>query len=80
MRDAILISRASAIVMAAIDSTTTTALGTIIGSCRPFIEISMFSPDLVTVCCVLAIEGVGFIAALSISGEPSVMPPSVPPE
>ena len=80
MRAPIFISSASAIVIAAIASTTTTARGTIIGSWRPLMEISISSPDLFTVCCVAAIEGVGFMAALKISGEPSVMPPRVPPE
>ena len=36
---------------AIMDSTTTTARGAIIGSCLPFISISVSSPDLLTVLC-----------------------------
>lgn len=61
-------------------STTTTALGTITGSCRPVMVIAVFSKALVTVFCSCPIEGVGFIAALKITGEPSLIPPRIPPE
>ena len=66
--------------IAAIASTTTTARGTMIGSWRPLILMSISSPDLFTVCCVDAIEGVGLIAARKMRGDPSLIPPSVPPE
>ena len=46
------------IVIAAIDSTTTTARGPMIGSCLPRIDTSIFSPDLLIVFCLLAIDGV----------------------
>ena len=49
----------SRIVRAVIDSTTTTALGPIIGSWRPLMDTSMSSPDLLTVFYVEAIDGVG---------------------
>ena len=55
----------SVIVTAAIASTTTTALGTITGSCLPLISISVCSPDLVTLLCLAATDGVGLNAALS---------------
>ena len=51
MRALMLENMASTRVMAAIDSTTTTALGTITGSWRPLISMEIFSPVLVTVCC-----------------------------
>ena len=70
----------SAIVTAVMDSTTTTARGTMTGSCLPWMEISISSPDSFTVCCVFAIEEVGFTAARRISLAPSLIPPSVPPE
>lgn len=65
--------------MAAIDSTTTTALGTIIGSCLPLIFTVIASPDLFTVCCVLAMDGVGLKAARKTISEPSLIPPRIPP-
>ena len=51
---------ASAMVSAAIASTTTTARGTMMGSCRPLMDTSMFSPCLLTVSCGEKIDGVGF--------------------
>ena len=69
----------SKITEATIASTTTTALGTITGSCRPFISISILSPVLLMVCCRLAMDGVGFTAALTIISLPSLIPPSIPP-
>ena len=44
-----IVKSASVMVSAAIASTTTTARGTITGSCRPLISSSRFSPVLVTV-------------------------------
>ena len=41
--------------------------------------ISMFSPDLLMVCCVLAIDGVGLTAARTTIEEPSLIPPKIPP-
>ena len=49
IRALMLLKSASVIVSAAIASTTTTARGTITGSCRPLISSSRFSPLLVTV-------------------------------
>ena len=66
-------------VTAAIDSTTTTARGTIIGSWRPEISISIFSPEVFTVFCGCEMEGVGFIAARKMIGLPSLRPPRIPP-
>ena len=42
--------RRSTMVIAAMDSTTTTALGTMTGSCLPVIEMVVSSPFRVTVC------------------------------
>ncbi len=70
----------SAIVSAAIASTTTTALGTMTGSWRPVMEMLVFSPSAVTVSCSLAIDGVGFTAARTRMACPSLIPPSIPPE
>lgn len=64
---------------ATIVSTTTTALGTITGSCLPFISISLSFPSLFTVCCSCAIDGVGFTAALNTILLPSLIPPKIPP-
>ena len=50
------------------------------GSCRPLILISISFPSLLTVCCVAAMDGVGLTAARKNNREPSLMPPSVPPE
>ena len=62
------------------DSTTTTARGTITGSCLPEMVISVLSPFLFTVCWGCEMEGVGLTAARRISLDPSLSPPSVPPE
>ena len=69
----------SAITNAHIDSTTTTALGTIIGSCLPFIVISSFSLFLFTVSCFNDMDGVGLNAARITISLPSEIPPSIPP-
>ena len=71
---------ASKIVIAVIASTTTTARGTIIGSWRPLRLISIAFQSLLTVCCVAEMDGVGLTAARKNNREPSLMPPSVPPE
>ena len=39
----------------------------------------MSSPLLLTVFCILAIDGVGFIAARKTISLPSLIPPSIPP-
>ena len=70
----------SATVRAAMDSMTTTALGTMIGSCRPFTESSTSSMKVLTVCCTEEIDGVGLMAARKQTVLPSLIPPSVPPE
>ena len=67
-------------VSAAIDSTTTTARGTITGSCRPVIVRETGFPSLSTVSCALEMEGVGLMATRKTSGAPSLIPPNVPPE
>ena len=43
-------------------------------------DISVSFPAAVTVFCGTEIEGVGFTAARKRTGEPSLIPPSVPPE
>jgi len=60
--------------------TTTTALGTITGSCLPFISSFTSSLTAFTVSCSIAIDGVGFIAAFIMIGEPSLIPPKIPPD
>ncbi len=65
--------------MAAMDSTTTAARGPIIGSWRPLMLMSIFSPDLFTVLCVLAIDGVALKYAVRRISEPSLIPPRIPP-
>ena len=70
---------ASKTVMAAMDSITTTARGTIMGSCLPLMATSISSPEVFTVCCFVKIEGVGFTWARSRMGKPSLMPPRMPP-
>ena len=70
---------ASKSVIAAMDSTTTTALGTMTGSCLPLMEMVISSPSLLTVSCWEKMEGVGFIWARRRICEPSLMPPSIPP-
>ena len=70
MFDDIFLSKRSNIVMAVIASTTTTALGTIIGSCLPLIFTKMSSPDLFTVFCSLKIDGVGLKYALKSTSLP----------
>ncbi len=60
-------------------STTTTALGTITGSWRPWISISFSFPSLVTLRWRRAMEGVGLMAALNTTAEPSLIPPKIPP-
>ena len=76
----ILHRRRSASVSAVMDSTTTTARGTMIGSCLPLIEISISSLSIFTVDWGRAMEGVGLMAARTISSEPSLIPPRTPPE
>ena len=73
--------RRSAVTSAAIASTTTTALGTMTGSCRPFMRISRSAPSLSTVRWAADTEGVALNAALTTTGDmPSLMPPRIPPE
>ena len=65
---------------AAADSMTGTALGTMHGSWRPFIESVVSQPFCrSTVFCSIEIEGVGFTAARKTIGIPLVMPPRAPP-
>ena len=80
MRVVMLPSMASRVTRAAMDSTTTTALGTIMGSWRPLIEISIFSPWRFTVYWIAATDGVGLKAARIRIGAPSLIPPVIPPE
>ena len=80
MVETVLQSSRSASVRAVMASTTTTARGTMTGSCLPWMEMSISSPASFTVCCVAAMEGVGLTAARNIRSEPSLMPPKVPPE
>ena len=61
-----LIMRRSARARAAMASTTTTARGTMTGSCLPCMESSISFPSEVTVCCGRAIDGVGLTAARKI--------------
>ena len=61
------------------DSTTTTALGTITGSWRPRMAMVVFFPLRVMVLCSLEMEGVGFMAALRMIRLPSLIPPRIPP-
>ena len=75
-----LIMRRSASARAAMASTTTTARGTMTGSCLPCMESSISFPSEVTVCCGRAIDGVGLTAARKIRVLPSLKPPRVPPE
>lgn len=63
IRDVILSNSRSVSARAAMDSTTTTALGTMMGSWRPWMEISISSPDWFTVCWGAAMDGVGLKAA-----------------
>ncbi len=72
--------RASRITRAAIDSTTTTARGTMMGSWRPFMRTSIGSPRRFTVSWTEAIDGVGLKAARKMMGAPSLSPPVMPPE
>ena len=66
--------------MAAAASTQTAARGTMQGSCRPRISAVRASPvTKLTVCCGLAMEGVGLKAARKRSGIPLEMPPWIPP-
>ena len=61
-------------------SITTTARGTMQGSCRPAISKTAFSRLATsTVRCARAMDGVGLIAARKITGIPLVMPPVTPP-
>ena len=61
IRAPIPVRRASTRVRAVMDSTTTTALGTMTGSWRPLIRIWMSSPSWLTVFCGEEMEGVGLI-------------------
>ena len=72
-------SSISAAANAAIVSTTTTALGTMIGSWRPLMLMPISSPLLLTVLCSAAIDGVGLNAARNTTSLPSVIPPKMPP-
>ena len=74
-----LVKSRSRIVIAAMDSTTTTARGTMTGSWRPLMIISVFSPSLVTVDCGCEMDGVGFTAARKMILLPSLIPPRTPP-
>ena len=65
--------------ISAIASTTTTALGTITGSCLPLMVSSLLLPVLSTVCWGSEMDGVGFIAHLNTISEPSDIPPNIPP-
>lgn len=67
-------------VIAAMDSTTTTARGTMTGSWRPFTEICLLPPSFVMVDCSLEIEGVGLTDTRKKMSLPSLMPPRIPPE
>ena len=61
-------------------SSTTTARGTMHGSCRPAISKTAFSRLAMSIVrCACAMEGVGLIAARKITGMPLVMPPVIPP-
>ena len=66
-------------VIADIASTTTTALGTMTGSCLPLMETLISSLLLLTVVCSFNIEGVALKLALIMISLPSLMPPSIPP-
>ena len=70
----------SSIVIAHIDSTTTTARGAMIGSCLPLMESMVSSFLFVTVFCSLYMDGVGLNEARRMISEPSLIPPSIPPE
>ena len=80
IRDVILSNSRSVSARAAMDSTTTTARGTMMGSWRPWMEISISSPDWFTVCWGAAMDGVGLKAARKIRSDPSLIPPRTPPE
>ena len=55
-------------------------LGKVSGRDEDKVTVSVSSPDWVTVCCTLLMDGVGFTAARKINVLPSLMPPSTPPE
>ena len=66
-------------VSAAIDCTTTTARGMMTGSCRPRTQMLAGLPSVRIVVCGMEMDGVGLKAARKMMGEPSLMPPRIPP-
>ena len=61
------------------DSTTTTARETMIGSCLPWMDDSWQAPSRPSIVWVWAIEGVGLKDARKNTVVPSLIPPKIPP-
>ncbi len=79
MRAVIPTKSRSTIVMAAMDSTTTTARGIITGSWRPLISICTFSPSRFTVSCGWKNRRRWLGMRRGYNIIPSLMPPKIPP-